>query len=206
MPRRHSRTSFSHALRRIVRATEDLVDDALDRAGDFECGIRRSVSRALDDDDHDDRDRDRDDRDRDDWHRDDRDRHRDRDDRDRGRRRDRDRDRDDWDDDGPRRRGPGDGRRREDRPRHRYPDEDEPYRDVPGPRLSADPAHSADQGELEALRGQLGLLRGRMARQWPGGGPDGPAAAPRSPGGGDLHALKEELARLADRIDRMRGN
>ncbi|MFC8538158.1 hypothetical protein ACFUJY_30185 [Streptomyces sp. NPDC057249] len=62
MSRRHSRTSFSHALRRMVHATEDLVDDALDRAGDFERGVRHSLSDALDDDrrprdrDHDDHD------------------------------------------------------------------------------------------------------------------------------------------------------
>lgn len=78
MSRRHSRTSFSHALRRMVHVTEDLVDDALDRAGDFERGVRHSLSDALDDDDRGRRDRDRDDRDRDDRdHDDDRDRDRD---------------------------------------------------------------------------------------------------------------------------------
>lgn len=61
MSRRRSRSSFSHALRKIVHATEDLVDDALDRAGDIECGVRRSVSRALDDNDRDDWDGDCDD-------------------------------------------------------------------------------------------------------------------------------------------------
>lgn len=66
MSRRHSRTSFSHALRRMVHATEDLVDDALDRTGDFERGMRHSLSDALDDDDRHRHDRDHDDDEHDD--------------------------------------------------------------------------------------------------------------------------------------------
>ncbi|MEU0189893.1 hypothetical protein ABZ250_08560 [Streptomyces afghaniensis] len=92
--RRNRRSSISCYLRDIVEATEDFVDDVLDDADEFECDIRHSLSKALDDDcdDCDDCDDDDDDdcRDRD------RDRGRDRDrdrDRDRGRDRDPDRDR-----------------------------------------------------------------------------------------------------------------
>lgn len=47
---RDSNSSISHALRRILDATEDLVDDALERAEDVEYDVRDSLSRALDDD------------------------------------------------------------------------------------------------------------------------------------------------------------
>jgi ubiquinone biosynthesis protein UbiJ len=49
MPR-DSHSSVSHALRRIVDAAEDLIDEALDRAEDVEHDMRDSLSRALDDD------------------------------------------------------------------------------------------------------------------------------------------------------------
>lgn len=191
--RRHSRTSFSHALRKIVRATEDLVDDALDRAGDFECGVRRSVSRALDDDDWD--------NDCDDWD-------------------DWDDDCDDWDDDWDRRQGRGrrrgdgprrgDGRRGDDGYRRLRPDEGEPYASGSRPRprsrsRSADDT-AGDPDELTALKDQLEVLRGRMDRRWKGSDHpgDGGAPVPRSRGAEDIGALKDELARLADRIDRIR--
>lgn len=183
MSRRNSRTSFSHALRKIVRATEDLVDDALDRAGDFECGVRRSVSRALDDDDYDD-DCDWDDDCDDDW------------DRRPGRRRRRD--------GGPRR-----GGRRGDDGYHRLrPDEGEPYasdsRSRPRSRSVGDP--SGDHDDLAALKDQLELLRGRMDRRWGGSDHpgDGGAPVPRSREAEDVGALKDQVARLADRIDRIR--
>ncbi|MET9830774.1 hypothetical protein ABZ078_15960 [Streptomyces sp. NPDC006385] len=186
MSRRNSRTSFSHALRKIVRATEDLVDDALDRAGDFECGVRRSVSRALDDDDYDDDcDWDWDDDCDDDWDR----RH--------GRRR---------------RRRDGrpryDGRRGDDGYHRLRPDEGEPYasdsRARTRSRSVGEP--SGDQEELTALKDQLELLRGRMDRRWAGSDHpgDGGASVPRSRGAEDVGALKDEVARLADRIDRIR--
>ncbi|MBT2422743.1 hypothetical protein J7F01_27800 [Streptomyces sp. ISL-22] len=190
-------------MRNIVRATEDLVDDALDRAGDFECGVRRSVSRALDDDDWED--------DCDDWDDD----------------CDNDWDDDcdgDWDDDWDRRHGRGrrrrDGRRRQggrrrpvgrrgdDGYRRPGPDEGEPYASEPRPRPRSRPVgdSSGGQEELTALRDQLELLRGRMDRRW--GGSDHPgeggASVPRSRGAEDVGALKDELARLADRIDRIR--
>jgi hypothetical protein len=186
MSRRRSRTSFSHAVRNIVRATEDLVDDALDRAGDFECGLRRSVSRALDDDDcddyHDRRDR-RDRRGHDDY------------------------DDDDWDGyrDPQHRRG----RRRGDGPRRRLgPDEGEPYASAlrPGSRLRSDDDHpDGEPDELTALKDQLKLLRGRMDRRLGDGDhPEGRGRMPRARGAEDAEALKDELARLADRIDRFR--
>ncbi|MEU1932861.1 hypothetical protein ACH49O_19990 [Streptomyces coeruleorubidus] len=184
MSRRRSRTSFSHALRNIVRATEDLVDDALDRAGDFECGLRRSVSRALDDDDYDD--------------------HRDR----RGHDYyDCDYDYDDWG--GPRDRQHRRGRRPGDGPRRRLgPDEGEPYASVPPPgsRLRSDDDHpDGDPDELTALKDQLELLRGRMGRRLgEGDHPGGRGRVPRVRGAEDAEALKDELARLADRIDRFR--
>jgi hypothetical protein len=128
-----------------------LVDDALDRAGDFERGMRDSVSRALDDDPYDRDDRhhchhhrghDRDDR----W--DDRGHH-DRDHRDRDRDH-RDRDRDHWDRDRDHRDrdpypdGPPDGdRRRDDRP-------------------SAREGRNAD--EFRALKDQLSQLANRIDR------------------------------------------
>ncbi|MFH9735721.1 hypothetical protein [Streptomyces sp. NPDC017260] len=154
------------------------MDDALDRAGDFECGLRRSVSRALDDDDYDD--------------------HRGHDDRDRNCDRDRDRDRDrddhdddDWDGHGDRRRRRGPGRRRSDGPRRRLgPDEGEPYE---------------DPDELTALKDQLELLRGRMDRRWrEEDRPGERGRVPRARGAEDAESLKGELARLADRIDRIR--
>lgn len=46
------RSSISHTLRRIVDATEDLVDDALERAEDVESDVRESLSDALDDDEY----------------------------------------------------------------------------------------------------------------------------------------------------------
>lgn len=219
MSRRRSRTSFSNALRDILCATEDLVDDALDRAGDFECGLRDSVSRALDDDDrdHHDRDcRDRDCRDRDHHDRD----CRDRDCRDRGCR---DRDCRDWDcrdwddcddddDDWDRRHGRrnrrGERRRRGDRSRRRLgPDEGEPYRSGtrPGPRRGPDddrPGGNPD--ELTALKDQLELLRGRMDRRREGDHPGGRGRVPGARGAEDAEALRDELTRLADRIDRIR--
>ncbi|MFH9574382.1 hypothetical protein [Streptomyces sp. NPDC017230] len=149
------------------------MDDALDRAGEFECGLRRSVSRALDDDDYDDhRDRDRDDHDH-----------------------DHDHDDDDWDGHGDRRHRRGPGRRRSDGPRRRLgPDEGEPYE---------------DPDELMALKDQLELLRGRMDRRWreedrPGDRERGRGRVPRARGAEDAESLKGELARLADRIDRIR--
>lgn len=176
MPRRRSRSSFSHALRDIVRATEDLVDDALDRAGEFECGLRRSVSRALDDDHHDRRGHD-------------------------------DYDDDDWD--GHRAPQHRRGRRRGDGPRRRLgPDEGEPYASDPrpGPRPRSDDDHpDREPGELTALRDQLELLRGRMDRRLSDGDhPGGRGRVPRARGAEDAEALKDELARLADRIDRIR--
>ncbi|MFC8006848.1 hypothetical protein ACFUCH_12090 [Streptomyces olivaceus] len=150
-------------MRNIVRSTEDLVDDALDRAGEFECGLRRSVSRALDDDDYDDH------RGHDDY----------------GCDRD-----DDWDRHGDRRhrRGPTG---RGDAPRRRLgPDEGEPYE---------------DPDELTALKDQLELLRGRMDRRWrEDDRPGEQGRVPRARGAEDAEALKGELARLADRIDRIR--
>ncbi|MFC4464536.1 hypothetical protein ACFPH6_08150 [Streptomyces xiangluensis] len=164
-----------------MRATEDLVDDALDRAGDFECGLRRSVSRALDDDDYDHRGHD--DHDCDDY------------------------DDDDWDGYRDRRRRGGHGRRG-DGPRRRLgPDEGEPYASGPRPgsRLRSDNDIEGDPDELTALKDQLELLRGRMDRRLGEGDHfGGRGRAPRARGAEDAEVLKDELARLADRIDRVR--
>jgi hypothetical protein len=71
-----------------------------------------------------------------------------------------------------------------------------------------DDHHDEDPDELTALKDQLELLRERMDRRWGEG--EGDAAGrsrgrvPRARGSEDAEALRDELARLADRIDRIR--
>ncbi|MGP2439195.1 hypothetical protein [Streptomyces sp. JW3] len=146
------------------------MDDGLDRAGDFEDGLRSSVSRALDDDRNDRRD----------CHHD----------HDRGGHRSR-------------QNGAGDGSWR-----RSGPDEAEPYASGPrqGPRRRTDDEPSAeDWNELSALRDQLNVLRERLdARAEEGDGPGSRGRVPSARGAEDFDSLKDELARLSDRVERIR--
>ncbi|MFC3236275.1 hypothetical protein [Streptomyces nitrosporeus] len=176
----------------MVHVTEDLVDDALDRAGDFERGMRHSLSDALDDDRRR-RDRDHDDHD----HRDHDDRHRDR-----GRDRDRDRDRDCGRD-----RDRDDGC---DRDRHRDRDGNwDGDRDGPDrrPRATtvrrAGPPSREEEG-LSALTERISLLADRLEQHRDDGrGMRTPGVVPPPRDAQDVDALRADLAALSARLDRL---
>ncbi|MFS0697069.1 hypothetical protein [Streptomyces nitrosporeus] len=198
----------------MVHVTEDLVDDALDRAGDFERGMRHSLSDALDDDrrrrdrdhddhdhrDHDDRHRDRDrdcgrDRDRDDGC--DRDRHRDRG-------RDRDRDRDDN-----RHRDRDRGRDWDDNPHRDRDDNWDGDRDGPDRRPRATTVRRAgppsrEEEELAVLTERISLLADRLEQHRDDGrGMRTPGAVPPPRDAQGVDALRADLAALSARLDRL---
>ncbi|WP_031089658.1 hypothetical protein [Streptomyces sp. NRRL WC-3549] len=150
----------------MVHVTEDLVDDALDRAGDFERGMRHSLSDALDDDRHH-RDRHRHDRD-----------HHDRGCHDGGHH-GQDRHDDDCDDD----------------------DRDRRPRIAAGARAGSS---SRDADELVALTAQISLLADRLERHRDEGrGRATTGAVPPPRDAEDYDALREDLATLSARIDRL---